>query len=181
MRHAFPVWAALAVVLAGCQQAAVSDVTRFIKPSILQAEDLTPPSSEPGQCWAHEAAPEFATIVTRTIMVEEAIYDAEGQEISPAIYRKVRAPKMVNDGNGRWFERVCDAQLTPDFIATLQRALAVRGYLKGDVSAMMDGPTLRAIRKFQREQGLNSDAVSLVAAQQLGLVAIELDPEVVDG
>ena len=114
-------------------------------------------------------------------MVEEAIYDAEGQEISPAIYRKVREPKMVNDGNGRWFERVCDAQLTPDFIATLQRALAVRGYLKGDVSAMMDGPTLRAIRKFQREQGLNSDAVSLVAAQQLGLVAIELDPEVVDG
>ena len=44
-----------------------------------------------------------------------------------------------------------------------------------------EASTLRAIRGYQRAQGLDSDTLSLSAAQQLGLVAIELDPEVVDG
>ena len=173
--------AAALALLTGCQQTAVSDVTRFIKPSVLEPTEMTPPNSQPGVCWGHEPAPEVTTITTQTIMVEKAIYDAQGREITPAIYRKVRAPQVINDGTGRWFERVCDTLATPIFIETLQRALFVRGYFSGDVTGMMDAPTLRAVRKYQREQGLNSDTLSLSAAQQLGLIAIELDPEVVEG
>ncbi len=169
------------VLLTGCQQTGLPDVTRFIKPAVVDASEMTPPSSTPGVCWGHEPGPEVTTIVTQTIMVENAIYDAEGREITPAIYRKVRAPQIVNDGSGRWFERVCDEQASPMFIQTLQRALAVRGYFRGDVTGLMDAATLRAVRKYQREQGLNSDILSLSAAQQLGLIAIELDPEVVEG
>ncbi len=172
---------ATAVILAGCQQAAVSDVTRFIKPTVLDTSDMAPPSAEPGVCWGHEAAPQVTTIVTQTILVEDAVYDDQGRETQPAIYRKVRAPKLVNDGTGRWFERVCDADMSVEFIETLQRALSIRGYSRGDVTGMLDTSTLRGIRKYQREQGLNSETLALFAAQQLGLVAIELDPEVVEG
>lgn len=172
---------ACAVVLTGCQQAALPDVTRFIKPSVVSASEMTPPSSAPGLCWGHEPGPEVTTIVTQTVMVEDAIYDEQGREITPPIYRKIRAPQVINDGSGRWFERVCEDQTTPAFVETLQRALAARGYFSAAITGVMDPPTLRAIRGYQRAQGLNSDTLSISAAQQLGLVAIELDPEVVEG
>ncbi|WP_298292374.1 peptidoglycan-binding domain-containing protein [uncultured Litoreibacter sp.] len=168
-------------LLAGCQTTGGPDVTRFIKPSVIQPTDMTPPSSEPGVCWGHEPGPEVTEIVSQTILVQEAVHDDAGKEISPAIYRKVRAPKTINDGTGRWFERVCDAQATPALIETLQRALAARGHYRGDVTGVLDGSTRRAVRAYQRVQGLDSDVLSLSAAQQLGLIEIELDPEVVEG
>ncbi len=171
---------AFAVLLTGCQPGTLPDVTRLIEPSVIEASDMTPPSSEPGVCWGHEPGPQVTEIVSQTVMVEEAKYDANGKEISPAIFRKVAAPKVINDGNGRWFERVCDAQATPDLVMTLQRALAARGHYRGADSGVLDAPTRRAVRMYQREQGLDSGILSLSAAQQLGLIAVELTPEVVD-
>lgn len=172
---------AMAVLLAGCQTAGLPDVTQLIKPSVIMPSEMTPPSSEPGVCWGHEPGAQVTEIVSQTVMVEEATYDANGKEISPAIFRKVAAPKVVTDGNGRWFQRVCDAQATPELVMTLQRALAVRGIYNGPDSGVLDPATRRAVRFYQRKQGLNSDILSLSAAQQLGLIAIELAPEVVEG
>lgn len=69
------------------------------------------------------------------------------------------------------FEALCPAALTPERIATLQRALAARGLHAGPVTGRMDAATADAVRAFQRRQGLDSATLSLAAARALGIVA----------
>ncbi len=66
----------------------------------------------------------------------------------------------------------CPDQMDTDFLASLQRALIVRGYHEGTVSGEMDSATTEAIRRYQRPRGLDSEILSLDAARALGLVAV---------
>ncbi|MEM6376010.1 MAG: peptidoglycan-binding domain-containing protein, partial [Pseudomonadota bacterium] len=73
----------------------------------------------------------------------------------------------------RHFEILCPDLLTPDFVASVQRALAARGFFTGPVTGELDPESRAAIAAYQAEQGLESDALSLAAARRLGLVAVE--------
>ena len=61
--------------------------------------------------------------------------------------------------------------VTPDFIASLQRALAVRGYYRGPIHGHATPETRRAVRAYQAERGLDSAIVSIETARELGLTA----------
>ena len=69
----------------------------------------------------------------------------------------------------------CPEDVTPDFVASVQRALKARGYYLDPVTGAMDAPTLDAIRRFQEPLGLDSPVLSLAGAKTLGLVKTELD------
>ncbi|MDC1223423.1 peptidoglycan-binding protein [Ascidiaceihabitans sp.] len=56
-----------------------------------------------------------------------------GKTISPAI-----------------IEAICPNLMTDDFVASLQRALSLRGAYRGKVTGLMDYKTRRAISKFQQ-------------------------------
>ncbi|WP_330696677.1 peptidoglycan-binding domain-containing protein [Fontisubflavum oceani] len=88
--------------------------------------------------------------------------------------RRVHDRNPAADRAGRrelWFETPCQAEIRdPDFIASLQRALAARDLYRGPANGVMDARTRRAIRAFQEPQGLNSPILSMAAARQLGLV-----------
>jgi peptidoglycan hydrolase-like protein with peptidoglycan-binding domain len=62
-----------------------------------------------------------------------------------------------------------------DFAATLQRALAARGYYDGPVTGVIDAETTRAIRAYQAPLGIDSATLSLAAARRLGLAPIARD------
>ncbi len=72
----------------------------------------------------------------------------------------------------RQFAVPCPGQMDADFIASLQRALIVRGYMEGSASGRMDEATAEAVRRYQRPRGLDSTILSLDAARSLGLVAV---------
>ncbi|MGP3697440.1 peptidoglycan-binding domain-containing protein [Rhodobacter sp. NSM] len=74
-----------------------------------------------------------------------------------------------------WFRAPCPEEMTADRIATLQRALEVRGFRSGEITGEMDRSTRDGIRKLQAPLGLDSDRLSLDAARYLGLVPIEID------
>jgi peptidoglycan hydrolase-like protein with peptidoglycan-binding domain len=63
--------------------------------------------------------------------------------------------------------------MTPEFVASVQRALKVRALYRGPISGQMDSRTRAAIRAFQAPDGLDSGILSLDAARKLGLVAVE--------
>ena len=71
----------------------------------------------------------------------------------------------------RQFAVPCPEQMDADFIASLQRALIVRGYHEGTATGSMDTATAEAVRRYQRPRGLDSTILSLDAARSLGLVA----------
>jgi peptidoglycan hydrolase-like protein with peptidoglycan-binding domain len=142
---------------------------------------MTPPADMPGVCWGHLPGPQITQIISDIVVATPAQTGPNGEELSPAIYREVTRPQTVHEGDGRWFTRTCDADMTPDFVMTLQRALSVRGLYRGDINGHMDHRTLRAVLAYQMPQGLDSDILSQSAARQMGLIAVELEPNVPKG
>lgn len=165
----------LAVFVAGCAPLPGPDVTKLITTSEITSVDMKPPANMPGVCWGHIPGQQITEIVSDIVLATPAIVDASGRETSPAIYRKVTRPQTFNEGDGRWFTRTCDTALTPDFVMTLQRALQARGLYRGEATGVMDARTRRGVKGYQTPQGLDSSVLSQVAAQQLGLIAVELD------
>ena len=82
------------------------------------------------------------------------------------------APGLEPRETGDRFETLCPPDLTQEFVANLQRALAARGAYFGAINGNYDPATRSAVRRFQRAGGLDSDQLSRQAAQSLGLISI---------
>ncbi|WP_417712988.1 peptidoglycan-binding domain-containing protein [Pseudophaeobacter arcticus] len=131
-----------------------------------------PPGAPPGTCWHRNTSPAVIQTVTDQVLVTPAVVDATGQITQPAVFRTVTRQDIVQPRRDTWLETPCPEQLTPEFTASLQRALAVRGYYRGTTTGQMDRATRIAIRRYQKETGLDSSTLSLDTARQLGLIAI---------
>jgi len=129
------------------------------------------PGSEAKGCFTEQARPAVVETVTEHVLVEAEERDAKtGAVTNPASYRTTSQARIVSGGEKMWFASVCETDLTPERIATLQRALAVRGLFLGPVSGKIDAATREAIRTYQSQRGLISPVLSLRAARELGLV-----------
>ena len=117
-------------------------------------EGKTPAPVVEGECWEKSAA----RLVPPGTAAKPAT-DAD-QTAKPATIR-VRVP--------------CAEVMTPEFIASLQRALQARGLYRGAVTGTMDTATQDAVRRYQRALGLDLPVLTLASAQSLGLVPVALD------
>jgi hypothetical protein len=141
-------------------------------PTATDAPPVAPPGAPPGTCWHRNTSPAVIETVTDQVMVTPAQQDATGQITRPAVFRTVTRQEIVQPRRDTWVETPCPAELTPGFIASVQRALAVRGYYRGAPTGRMDRATRIGLRRYQKEAGLDSSTLSLATARQLGLVAI---------
>ncbi|MEM7469872.1 MAG: peptidoglycan-binding protein [Pseudomonadota bacterium] len=163
--------------LAACAPVQQSDVTTRFDTKPIALLDTRPETSEPGQCWAKLEGPKTSRTVEKFVEVTPARRDAAGTEVSPAIFRKTQ-DIVTTPGPTQYFERVCEAALTPAFIGALQRALIARQLLEADVSQTLDTPTQAAIQDYQTAKGLPSAILSLAVARQFGLVEVNRpDPD----
>ena len=139
------------------------DVARFMEP-ILQATgeqrvDLTRPEI----CQSRDETPAMVETVT------ESRAGADGRYHTETIHRIV-APRTEI-----WFDTPCRDAWTPEFIASVQRALRVRGLMEGPATGRIDRETRQAIRDFQKVQGIDSDVLSIAAGKRLGLIVYDRD------
>ncbi len=162
-------------LLAGCQGAVLPDVTRMLEPEVLRTHLDGPPGAEPGTCWGRDETPAVIESVTEHTMIQPPEIDDRGTVRKPAIYRTETIQRIVQEREEIWFRAPCDDELTTEMLATLQRALQARGHYDGPVNGQLTGVTRRAIRAYQRPQGLDSGILSLRAARQLGVVAYDPD------
>ena len=131
----------------------------------------TPPGPGDTGCFAEKTNPAVVETVTEQVLVSPEIRDpATGEVTAPATYRSSIHAKIVQGREKMWFPAPCAAVMTPDLIATLQRALAARGLYAGPVTGVLDEATHRAINAYQRPRGLFSATLSTRAAQELGLI-----------
>ncbi|MCA0939502.1 peptidoglycan-binding protein [Salipiger pacificus] len=135
---------------------------------------LPPERAADGSCWAREHIPAIYEQVQGEVLVVQAEIAEDGTVLRAPIYRRTKVPKLVRPRGEMRFEAPCPAQMTPEFIASVQRALAARGEFSGAVSGEMDAPTRAAVRRYQAARGLDSAQLSLETARALGLVAIDL-------
>ncbi len=157
--------AALILALAACQP-----VPHALVPPPGLAE--APPGAPPGTCWGKQVSPAVVETVTEQVQTAPAVTAADGRIVTPARYATETRQSIVEERRVRWIETPCPQDRTPDFIASLQRALMARGLHAGPVTGRMDARTRQAVRRYQAERGLDSNILSLESARALGLVAL---------
>lgn len=125
-----------------------------------------------GACFAQDETPATIETVTSHVQVAPAQYDENGTLIAPASYRTETRQRIIEGRAAIRFHTPCDDDLTPQFIATLQRALSARQVYAGAITGEMNSATRQAVRAYQAEFGLNSAVLSLEGAQRLGLISL---------
>ncbi|WP_306121248.1 MULTISPECIES: peptidoglycan-binding domain-containing protein [Roseovarius] len=141
----------------------------------VQRLDPPPPGAAPGTCWAQDTSPAVVETVTEQILVSPAEVADDGTVTRSASYRTETAQKIVQERRVTRFQVPCRAELTPEFNASVQRALKARGLYRGPINGQLDRGTRAAIRSFQKPQGFDSDILSIAGARQLGLIAVARD------
>ncbi|PWK60713.1 peptidoglycan-binding domain-containing protein [Roseicyclus mahoneyensis] len=129
-----------------------------------------PPDADPSACYANESTPAVIETVTEQVMIQPPQIASDGRVLEPGVFVSESQQRIIRERRELWFQIPCEMQVgDPEFIASLQRALAARGLYQGPVTGEMTRRTERAIRAYQEPQGLDSTILSLAAAQQLGL------------
>lgn len=160
-----PLWLAISLGLISCMPASpISD-----SPAIA---DHAPAGAAEGTCWHRNTSPAVIETITEQVLVQPAKLDALGQITQPAVFRTITRQDIVQPRRDSWIEIPCPDQITPEFVASVQRALRARGYYRGAITGQMDRSTRIALRRYQTDAGLNSSALSLDTARQLGLITI---------
>lgn len=163
-------------VVAACAPLTSPEVARLMeRDGTIVTRGEGPEDARPNACYARDVTPAVIETVTEQIIVQPPELGSDGSVRAPALIRTETNQRIVRARTDLWFEVPCEAETSPEFIAALQRALAVRGAYRGPVTGVMDLRTRRAVRDYQRPQGLNSGVLSLAAARMLGLAV--WDPE----
>lgn len=162
-----------ATALAGCSDAIRPDaVSRLLEPAPIEISANGPPDSEPGSCWGREQIPAVIETETHQIMLQPSQINTAGALLEPPIYKTETRQRIVRERRELWFETICPAEISPQFVASVQRALAARDLYSGPINGEMTSRTRAGIRRFQQTQGLDSAVLSVAAAQQMGLIAV---------
>ncbi|MBN2631425.1 MAG: peptidoglycan-binding protein [Rhodobacteraceae bacterium] len=173
-------WAILCagLALAACRPGLMPQApTRAdLSTDLIRLTEPGPPKGPEGACWASDVTPMVIETVSEQVMVSPEQRAKDGSVIAPASFHSETRQKIVQPREEIWFRSPCPDQMTVEFVASLQRALKARGLYLLPLTGAMDMPTRTALRRFQAERGLESDRLSLSAARELGLVAIDRDP-----
>jgi hypothetical protein len=162
------------LMAAGLLLGAACTPSQTVSRNAAEAQALATTQDSNGTCWAREITPAIYEQVPGQVQVVQAELDPSGRVIRPPVYRNATVPRIVKPRGELRFRAPCPDQMTPEFIASVQRALLARGYYRGAVTGRMDTETVAAVRRYQSENGLDSGHLSLDTARGLGLVAVDL-------
>jgi len=159
------------IILGACAQ----DVAAPNAPDVARLQQVAPPGAEPGTCWGKDVTPAIIETQTQQVLLQPARIGADGKITAQAVYKTETQQEIVRERDETWFRAPCDAVMTIQFVSSLQRALAARNIYKGPINGELDNRTAKAIRRYQKPKGVNSATLSIAAARELGLLAVDRD------
>ena len=160
-----------AALLASCQQPQPEVAPDQVSRAEADSPEVTE-TPEGQRCYGTKVIPAEYGHVMGQVQVVQAERAADGTIINPPVYRNQPVPKLIKPRSEQRFEIPCPEQMTPEFIATVQRALFARGYYKGRITGTMDSATKAAVLHYQQRNGLDSDILTIDSARALGASAI---------
>ncbi|MDE0967947.1 MAG: peptidoglycan-binding domain-containing protein [Octadecabacter sp.] len=123
-------------------------------------------------CFDSATTPAIIETVTEQIMLKSLSIRGDSTVVPPAAFHTVTRQKIMRERREVEFEIPCRAIMTPQLIASVQRALIARGYYNGAINGVVDQYTSSAIERFQTAQGyVHTSTLTLQTARALGLVA----------
>ena len=125
------------------------------------------------QCYFEKITPAEISTQVKTRLVQPEKRNTAGQLVSPAQYETTRTQTITKTRSVTKIDAVCPEDMTPEFIASLQRAFQARGLFSSTITGSIDTSTRRAILNFQTARGVESATVMKATAQELGLVVFD--------
>ena len=122
IRIHMPLAALALTALVGC----TSQSALLGEPEVMRFTQEIPRGAAPNACWGKQVTPAVIETETRQVLVQPAEIRADGNVTRPAVYRTETVQRIVQERVENWFETPCENQVDEAFIASLQRALAVR-------------------------------------------------------
>jgi putative peptidoglycan binding protein len=153
------------------------DLGALGEPQVSRLNQMAPPGADPNSCWGKDVSPAIIETVTHQVILQPAQIRTDGTVAQPGVYKTETRQEIVRERKETWFQRPCDKEMTPEFVASLQRALGARDLYRGKINGEMDNRTRASVRRFQKPQGLDSGILSLAAARKLGLVAVVIETD----
>ncbi len=132
-------------------------------------------------CYETETVPAVIETVTEQVLVTPAVLAADGSVAEPAVHKSRSRQEIVRERQVLRIETPCPAAMTPEFNATLQRALAARGLYAGAVTGVFDAETRAAVERYQTARGVPSGVLSVATARELGLITYPREEILADG
>ncbi len=148
--------------------------TGDLSAALIHLNQPGPPPGPDGTCWGSTITPAVFQTTTEQTLATAEVRDTTGTVTTPASYRTVSKLKMLRDRDEVWFKTPCAADMIPDFVATLQRALKARGLYLLPLTGVMDPATAEAVRRYQASRGFDSPVLTLAATRELGIVVTAL-------
>ena len=104
----------------------------------------------------------------RTIEVQRLVSPANERRIEiPARTRTVTSQVQVAPSRLEWRKVLCEANITPRIVSSLQRALQREGFDPGPIDGVIGQTTMRAIERFQTEMELDRGGITYETLERL--------------
>ena len=104
----------------------------------------------------------------RSIEVQRLVSPATERRIEiPARTKTVTSQVQVAPSRLEWRKVLCEANMTPDIITSLQRALKREGFDPGPIDGLVGRTTMQAIERYQTEQDLDRGGITYETLQKL--------------
>ena len=98
----------------------------------------------------------------QTVRVRKLVQPASERTVQiPAEYDTIVKREKVTDSRLEWKSVLCDTNTNADVIASLQRALKMRGYNPGRIDGVLGRETLDAVAQYQRNKGMASGQLTM--------------------
>ncbi|MDH3598747.1 MAG: peptidoglycan-binding protein [Candidatus Tectomicrobia bacterium] len=106
----------------------------------------------------------------KVIKVAKLVSAAQAKRIVvPAEYQKVAKQVKVKEGRIEWQPVLCETNVTPPVVASLQRSLHRAGYDPGKIDGRIGKKTSVSLEAYQRDKGLPVGNLTLETLKSLGV------------
>ena len=107
----------------------------------------------------------YKTIEKRVLIAPET----PEYKVIPAKYQTITRTKTIEPAKMEWRRILCETNVTPSVIMSIQKALNAKGYEAGPVDGRFGRKTLRAVEKYQRDNNLPVSGLSYDTIESLGV------------
>lgn len=113
--------------------------------------------------------------VYETLPVEELVSPAsERRIVIPQRTRTVTSRTETAPGRLEWRQVLCESDMTPETVVSIQQALQREGYNPGLIDGIVGRATLDAMERYQAENSLGRGGITYEALEQLDIKSASL-------
>lgn len=145
------------------EQVKVREARQYWKPGQGAVEKI---DSATGEILCLVEEPALFKTVEKRVLVEP---ERPEYKVVPAQFETITSTHVVQPERLEWRRILCNTNVTPSTIASIQRALTTKGYAVGPIDGQLGSKTMRAINSYQVSNGLASRGITYETLGHLGV------------